>query len=131
MKLTLYPADLLKASKSTFDTAVTFVRFAIIYGLRFLVQWWFQRTPLFWIPNGWLPRYVEWLLSFPRAPVGSVSIQIWWIACASVIRLLSDTAVAAHALGRQEKGKTRSGTATPMAVPAGQGTNMPENEKEL
>lgn len=45
---------------------------------------------MFWVPAGWVPYYVEWILSFPRAPLGSVSINIWGIACASMIALASE-----------------------------------------
>jgi hypothetical protein len=45
---------------------------------------------MFWMPAGWLPYYVEWILSFPRAPLGSVSINVWGIACASIIALAAE-----------------------------------------
>jgi hypothetical protein len=45
---------------------------------------------MFWLPAGWVPYYGEWLLSFPRAPLGSVSINVWGIACASMIALASE-----------------------------------------
>jgi hypothetical protein len=45
---------------------------------------------MFWMPAGWLPYYVEWILSFPRAPLGSVSINVWGIACASMIALAAE-----------------------------------------
>jgi len=41
-----------------------------------------------------MPYYAEWLICFPRAPLGSVSIQAWQLACASVILLVNDTIVA-------------------------------------
>jgi hypothetical protein len=50
---------------------------------------------MFWLPQGWAPYYAEWLLSFPRAPLGSISVQSWGIACLAVIQLLSDAIVAA------------------------------------
>lgn len=53
-----------------------------------------------------MPWYVEWLLAFPRAPRGSVSIQIWGIACATVIQLVGAAVVATWVLGqtrRQER----------------------------
>lgn len=53
---------------------------------------------MFWIPAGWVPYYVEWILSFPRAPVGSVSINIWGIACASVIALVGEGLTAVYVL---------------------------------
>lgn len=39
---------------------------------------------MFWLPQDWVPGYVEWVLSFPRAPCGSVSVQVWSFACAQV-----------------------------------------------
>lgn len=55
---------------------------------------------MFWIPHGWAPYYAEWLLSFPRAPVGSISIQAWALACGAIILLVSDALVALLALVR-------------------------------
>jgi tail-anchored protein insertion receptor len=49
---------------------------------------------MFWLPQGWMPYYAEWLLSFPRAPLGSVSIQAWALACSAVILLVSDAIIA-------------------------------------
>lgn len=45
-----------------------------------------------------MPYYIEWILSFPKAPLGSISVQSWWIACASVILLVGDAVVAVYAL---------------------------------
>lgn len=53
---------------------------------------------MFWLPKGWVPYYGEWLLSFPRAPLGSISIQAWGLACGAVILLVSDAIVALVAL---------------------------------
>ena len=53
---------------------------------------------MFWIPAGWVPYYVEWILSFPRAPLGSVSINVWGIACASTIALVAEAIAAAWVL---------------------------------
>ena len=49
---------------------------------------------MFWLPHGRVPYYGEWLLSCPRAPLGSISIQVWGMACASIILLVSDAIVA-------------------------------------
>lgn len=45
---------------------------------------------MFWLPHGWFPFYAEWIISFPRAPLGSVSIASWQLACTAVVTLLSD-----------------------------------------
>lgn len=84
-----------------------------------------------------MPWYVEWLLAFPRAPMGGVSIQIWGIACASVVGLISEAVIAAYALvGKQGTERQAqafgvgggektpgSGTRTPMS-----GTGTPRKE---
>jgi len=53
---------------------------------------------MFWIPQGWVPYYAEWMLSFPRAPLGSVSIQAWLLACTAIVILVSDAIAAVFAL---------------------------------
>jgi len=53
---------------------------------------------MFWLPAGWFPYYVEWVLSFPRAPLGSVSIVSWQTACAGVVLLFSDAIKTAFGL---------------------------------
>ncbi|TVY20194.1 Protein get1 [Lachnellula arida] len=89
---------LLDGTKSTFDSAISALRWLGTNGLRMLIQFWFQKQPMFWIPKGWVPYYAEWLLSFPRAPVGSISIQVWALACGAIILLISDALGAAVAL---------------------------------
>lgn len=46
---------------------------------------------MFWLPHGWFPYYAEWIISFPRAPLGSVSIASWQLACTAIVALVSDT----------------------------------------
>ena len=73
-----------------------------------------------------MPGYVEWLLAFPRAPTGSVSIQMWGIACATVVQLIGAAVVAGLVLVRQEeqgRQKTKMG--------AGDGGGKREGKKEL
>ena len=50
-----------------------------------------------------MPGYVEWLLAFPRAPTGSVSIQIWGIACATMVQLVGTAVVAGLILVRKQQ----------------------------
>jgi len=35
----------------------------------FLV-WWYKSKPVFWLPKGWFPSILVWILSFPSAPLG-------------------------------------------------------------
>ncbi|KAF4313336.1 CHD5-like protein [Botryosphaeria dothidea] len=95
----------IRSARTSFDTTVASIRWVFTNGLRFFLQFWYAKQPLFWIPQGWVPGYVEWILAFPRAPTGSISIQVWGIACASVISLVSDALVALYSLA---SGKTAS-----------------------
>ncbi|KAF2709376.1 hypothetical protein K504DRAFT_379754 [Pleomassaria siparia CBS 279.74] len=88
----------LKTHRTTFTSTISALRWLGTQGLRFLLQMWFAKTPMFWLPAGWVPYYVEWILSFPRAPVGSVSINVWGIACASMLILVSEAAAATYVL---------------------------------
>lgn len=73
---------------------------------------------MFWLPHGWFPYYVEWFVSLPRAPIGSVSVVMWQAACSNMIALVFTTVAAIYELAiaaRQEKEKKAQ------PVPAGSG----------
>ncbi|ODH25675.1 protein GET1 [Paracoccidioides brasiliensis] len=76
--------------KSFFDVAVKALRWAGTSGLIVFLQFWFSKTPIFTLPPSWIPWQVEWVLSFPRAPMGTVSIQVWGGACAVVVALIGE-----------------------------------------
>ncbi|KAI5295101.1 GET complex subunit get1 [Ascosphaera acerosa] len=78
----------LVASKVRFNLILGSVRWAATSGLKIGVLFWNSKTPAFALPPRWLPYSVEWVLSFPRAPVGTVSIQVWSAACATVVKLV-------------------------------------------
>ena len=122
----------LSTSKTQFTAAVTGLRWVGLNGVRTLLQFWFAKTPIFWIPRGWVPGYVEWIVSFPRAPVGSVGVQVWGIACASVILMVSDALVAGYALGMGQKvaGKEEA-RGFGMGGLGGSGVTSPKRKKEL
>jgi len=84
---------------------------------------------MFWIPKGWVPYYAEWLLSFPRAPLGSISIQAWALACGAIILLISDALVATVAVV-MGAGKTRSRKGEPMKL-GGEKAGTEKSKKEL
>lgn len=76
---------------------------------------------MFWLPHGWFPYYAEWIISFPRAPMGSVSVASWQLACTGVITLVADTITAIISLvsaamqgskGKQAEKPVKSSSAT-------------------
>jgi hypothetical protein len=106
-------------------------------GARFVIQFWFAKSPMFWLPADWVPYYVEWILSFPRAPLGSISINVWGIACASMIALVGEAITAAYVLVAKKplptqgdpmafEGKPKTG-----AKAEGEATASPAEKKEL
>ncbi|KAF2399188.1 hypothetical protein EJ06DRAFT_479082 [Trichodelitschia bisporula] len=96
-------ASSLTQTKATFDYRVGILRMFITTIPRWALQFWFARTAIYWVPKGWIPGYAEWLLSFPTAPRGSVSIHVWALACASVVSLIGEAVTAAIAIGLGSK----------------------------
>lgn len=90
---------------------------------------------MFWVPAGWVPYYVEWILSFPRAPLGSVSINIWGIACASMIALVAEGLGAAWVLITHRPNPLADGKQKEkqeaMAFDAKPASSRPSEKKEL
>ncbi|OQE36188.1 hypothetical protein PENCOP_c012G05126 [Penicillium coprophilum] len=82
----------LTSQKSSFDWTVKIARWICTNGLKIFLQFWYSKTPVFRLPESWFPYYVEWILSFPRAPLGSVSIQVWSNVCATTIALAAEVA---------------------------------------
>ncbi|KAJ5176392.1 Protein g.t1.c1 [Penicillium canariense] len=78
------------AQKSSFDWSVKSARWLSTNGLKIFLQFWYSKTPVFALPAGWFPYYVEWVLSFPRAPLGAVSIQVWSNVCATAVSFIGD-----------------------------------------
>ncbi|KAL9579220.1 MAG: hypothetical protein Q9212_005231 [Teloschistes hypoglaucus] len=125
-------ATSLKSHRANFTRFVTTARWLGTNGLRFLIQWWFAKTPMFWIPRGWVPYYAAWLLSFPRAPVGAVSIQIWGSACATVVQMVGAAAASGWVLVREQGGKGKGrGEKVAMGAEGRTGEGRGEEKKEL
>ena len=76
---------------------------------------------MFWLPYGWFPYYVEWFLSFPKAPLGSVSIVAWQWACTGILVLAAETITAL--LGLVLSSRQKQGVAAPGA---GAASHAPE-----
>jgi hypothetical protein len=51
----------------------TFLWIATTGSQQFLV-WWYKSKPVFWLPTGWFPSILVWVLSFPSAPLGESSL---------------------------------------------------------
>lgn len=91
-------------------------------GFKIFLQFYYSKTPVFELPPGWVPYYVEWVLSFPRAPLGTISIQVWSSACAAAIALSGELLSASLASVRTAR--------TAQAVPAASGSTAAAASKK-
>lgn len=128
----MLPANSLKSHRQIFTRVVSTLRYLGTNGLRLLLQFWFAKTPMFWIPKGWVPNYAAFLLAFPRAPRGSVSVQVWGVACGTVVHVVFAAAAAGWVLLSKREmtgtGKREEG----MGMGMGGGTGLKgEGKKEL
>lgn len=115
------PTDkILNANKTSFDLTVRSARWISTNGLKLFLQFYYSKTPMFELPPGWVPYYVEWVLSFPRAPLGTISIQVWSTACATAIALIGELLAASLAYARTRKAQ---------AVPAASGSTADASKK--
>jgi hypothetical protein len=97
------------ATRSKFDSYLTTARLVSTKGLQWFLPFWYSREPMFWLPYGWFPYYVEYFASFPRAPIGSVSIVVWQWACTAILAMIMEGVLAIVGLvGRSRE--TRNGS---------------------
>ncbi|KAL8336323.1 hypothetical protein RB601_000237 [Gaeumannomyces tritici] len=118
----------LDSTKTNFDRYITAARWVGTRGLQYFLPFWFATTPMFWLPFGWFPYYAEWLISFPRAPMGSVSIASWQLACTGVMILFRDAITALVAWARTPETPPQKKKQA-QAVPAS--SKARETKKEL
>ncbi|CAD6568448.1 MAG: GET complex subunit get1 [Tremellales sp. Tagirdzhanova-0007] len=75
----------LTSSRTSFAFRFSTLLSLLTTGAQFVLVWWFRKSPVFWLPSEWLPGPVVWLLSFPSAPIGSVSSGAWCAVCKRVM----------------------------------------------
>ncbi|KAL1999847.1 hypothetical protein VTN02DRAFT_3890 [Thermoascus thermophilus] len=113
---------ILNANKTSFDWTVKIARWLSTNGFQLFLQFYYSKTPVFELPPGWVPYYVQWLLSFPRAPLGTISIQVWSSACAAAIAVIGELLSASLASVRTAR--------TAQAVPAASGSTAAAASKK-
>ncbi|WWC63511.1 uncharacterized protein I303_106114 [Kwoniella dejecticola CBS 10117] len=78
------------SSKGSFTTKFKTFLWVITSGSKLVLVWWFRKKPVFWLPEGWVPYPIAWLISFPSAPIGSVSSGAWSTICTRVLVSLEE-----------------------------------------
>ena len=118
--------------KSNFDRSLTALQFLGSQALNFGCTMYYAKEPMFWLPQGWVPYPVEWVLSLTRAPLGCVSVNVWSFACASVIAMVSEAVMAMWTLRAGEvKEGPRKGEKIKMESVGGTGGGGAGEKKEL
>ncbi|EFQ31652.1 CHD5 domain-containing protein [Colletotrichum graminicola] len=121
-----------EAARSKFDNYLTGFRWLLTKAPQYGLPFWYSKEPMFWLPYGWFPYYAEWILSFPKAPIGSVSIASWQLACSGMVTLVTEMIISVIGLAFAAK----QGKAQPVKTPAVSGKAKPaagsaEEKKEL
>lgn len=80
----------MEATRAGFDKYLNAIRILLTRAPQYALPFWYGKVPMLWLPHGWFPYYAEWIISFPRGPMGSVSIASWQLACTTVVVLVSD-----------------------------------------
>ncbi|KAK4122915.1 hypothetical protein N657DRAFT_691355 [Parathielavia appendiculata] len=119
----------LEASRATFDRYLTTVRLISTRGVQWVLPWWYGKEPMFWLPYGWFPYYFEWFASFPRAPLGSVSIVVWQWACTGMLALVIETVVGILGIVAASRQSRKQRQKQPVPA-AGVGAGTGESKKE-
>ncbi|ODQ65651.1 hypothetical protein NADFUDRAFT_46317 [Nadsonia fulvescens var. elongata DSM 6958] len=69
--------DSLGSSKTSFKRFIKSLIFISTTGVKVFLRIWYRKQPVFWLPQGAFPYYIEWVLAFPSAPTGSVAVGSW------------------------------------------------------
>ena len=111
----------MEGSKASFDRYLTVLRLVVTKAPQYFMPFWYAKEPMFWVPYGWFPYYAEWIVSFPRAPLGSVSVASWQLACRGTIALISDLVTGIYGLvaSRQKEAPVK---VKPRAAAAAEGS---------
>ncbi|KAF9793008.1 WRB/Get1 family [Thelephora terrestris] len=59
-------------------------------GLQFFIGWWYRKSAVFYLPQGWFGP-LTWWLGLPWAPTGSISCGVWQMACRRIIVVMERT----------------------------------------
>ncbi|KAF3930969.1 hypothetical protein ABW19_dt0203673 [Dactylella cylindrospora] len=86
----------ISSHRSNFNRIISSIRWLVFSATGLFLQFWYRKEPVFWLPNGWLPDYLEWVLSFPQAPSGSVSVNVWSACAAIATKLVAQSIESAY-----------------------------------
>ncbi|GJJ06112.1 hypothetical protein Clacol_000301 [Clathrus columnatus] len=77
----------LSASKASYSKKFSVVLWCLTSGAQYGIGWMYGKKAVFYLPPGWFGP-IQWWLAIPFAPLGSVSVGIWQMACSRVLRVL-------------------------------------------
>jgi hypothetical protein len=78
------------SAKTQFSLKFNSALWFMTTGLQFFIGWWYRKSAVFYLPQGWFGP-LTWWLGLPWAPAGSVSCGVWQMACRRIILVLERT----------------------------------------
>ncbi|KAG0150875.1 hypothetical protein CROQUDRAFT_668226 [Cronartium quercuum f. sp. fusiforme G11] len=83
------------SDRTQFSALFSTLLWVFTSGLQFLLVSWYRTNPVFFLPTGWFPPTMVWLLGFPSAPYGAVSTTVWALVCKRAlsvsVRMIGDS----------------------------------------
>ncbi|KPI42920.1 Protein GET1 [Cyphellophora attinorum] len=106
-------------ARTSFDSKATMFRWTCTSGVKFALQFWHAKSPIYTYPREWFPWPIEFALGFPRCPYGGVSINVWSNSCGIVIALVGDVIMSVMQKSAQpQKEKVAMPARGPSSIPS-------------
>ncbi len=72
------------SARTSFQFKYNILIKAVVYFIQIGTFMYFRSTPMFYLPSDWVGPF-SYILRLPFAPVGSVSVVYWYMACQHVL----------------------------------------------
>lgn len=118
-------------TRASFDRYLNGVRILLTRTPQYILPFWYAKEPMFWLPYGWFPYYAEWIISFPRAPIGSVSIASWQLACVGLLDMIVDLVNGIIGLTASRRQKQKETPVAGQGKPGAKAMSGQDEKREL
>lgn len=80
--------ELINTNKDKINWYVSKLTLVLLTIPMYFIKFWYRKQVLFYLPKGVLPYPIEWVLSIPFFPLGTVGLTVWTFAVNTVIEEL-------------------------------------------
>ncbi|KAI7863283.1 WRB/Get1 family [Spinellus fusiger] len=75
-------------NKTAFELKAKSAVWCCVHGSQWLMVLWFRKSAVVYLPPHWFGP-MQWILSMPFAPAGSVSVAVWFSVCRRSIKAVA------------------------------------------